>query len=142
ALTEMVEKIISVFQRMLIPTQGKYIYQLRGREKLQSPEYMYRLVRKHHVRDEMDLDELYVRLEKKLIKNPEDRAAVLTDLAVIESYRYSRYRLQMEVVKGHQPKSLLETGQKNEPVKKLQIKDAKKHPVTKQTTVDRREEAR
>lgn len=142
ALTEMVEKIISVFQRMLIPTQGKYIYRLRGREKLQSPVYMYRLVRKYHVRDERDLDELYVRLEKKLIKDPEDRAAILTDLAVIESYRYSRHRLQMEVVKGHQPKSLLETGQKTDPDSNPLLQDAGMHSVTKRTTVHRREETR
>ncbi len=142
ALTEMVGKIMSVFQRMLIPTQGKYIYRLRGREKLQSPEYMYRLVRKYHVRDERDLDELYVRLEKKLVRVPEDRAAILTDLAVIESYRYSRHRLQMEVVKGHQPKSLLETGQKDDPVKNLHLQDAERHSVTKPTTVHRQEEAR
>ena len=36
ALTEMVEKILSVFGHMLIDTQGKYIRRLGGREKLHS----------------------------------------------------------------------------------------------------------
>ena len=136
ALTEMVEKILSVFGHMLIDTQGKYIRRLGGREKLHSPEYMYRLVWKYGVQNERELYELETRLEKDLDKLDAARkkgaapnrtsgtrssakssseaekirathAELLTDLAVIESFDYSKHKLVMEIVRGRQPKSLL-----------------------------------
>ncbi len=138
ALTEMVEKILSVFGRMLVDTQGIYIRRLSGREKLHSPEYMYRLIRKYGVQDERGLYELELRLKKDLNKleaiwkkertsamtsgsgspavfSPKmekirtARAELLVDLAVIESFRYSKHEMMMEIVRGRQPKSLLKS---------------------------------
>lgn len=142
SLTEMIGKIVQVFHRMLVPTQGKYIYRLRGREELQSPEYMYRLVRKYNLQDERDLEDLYIRLEKKLVRSSSDRAAILTDLAVIESYRYSRHRLQMEVIRGHQPKSLLISGKRDIADGGTPVGNTIEHTVPAKETVKRREETR
>ncbi len=171
AITEMVGKIMTVFHRILIPTHGEYIYRLRGREKLHSPEYIYRLVQRYALRDDRDLAELSADLKRELEKLDTlchaekksragsaglsapghtdmmeairtKRAAVLTDLAVIESYRYSRHRLLMEVLRGRQPKSLLEYDRENDPAGKLPVLDAEKHSIPKRTTVQRHDDAR
>lgn len=169
ALTEMVDKIIMVFHRMLLPTQGDYIYRLRGREKLQSPEYMYRLIRKYGLQDERDLKRLSGKLKKEFsqldsqykrirsshsspsnqalskrssltAKLHERLATVLTELAVIESYEHSAFQLQMEVIRGHQPVSLLSSDFSNDHDKNLRKTGVKNN--VKGNTVKRKDNRR